>query len=104
MTLEEQETTIRFDRASDTATCYTASKPMADKWRRLGWPVRAVDRYGWRAEVPVAAVQRFRKLGPDGAVIKRRAPTSIEAGAVQRGRFGAPGNLKRASDRAAAAP
>jgi hypothetical protein len=52
LTRLEQETIIRWDRASDTAIACTAYKRQADKWRKLGWPVQAVDRYGWRAVVP----------------------------------------------------
>ena len=78
MTRDEQETIIRWDRASKTATAYTAHKGQADKWRKRGWPVVAVDRHGWRAEVPIAAV-RFRRL-ENGALPKGRPARGNVAG------------------------
>jgi hypothetical protein len=47
---EEQETVIRFDRASAVATLWTAAATVAGKWRRLGYLVTA-NGAGWRAEV-----------------------------------------------------
>ena len=58
--LAEQETVIRFDRASTLATCWTAAPAVSRKWARLGYPVRA-DGAGWRAEVPIKALT-FRRL------------------------------------------
>jgi len=58
---EEQETIVRFDRASPLATLWTAAAPIAGKWTRLGYPVQ-VERYGWRCEVPIRALT-FRRLG-----------------------------------------
>jgi len=59
--LTEQETVIRFDRASPVASLWTAAATMAGKWRRLGYPV-AAEGAGWRAAVPIRALT-FRRLG-----------------------------------------
>lgn len=50
---------------------YTAYKPDAERWRRLGFTVRALAG-GWEATGPIEAV-KLRRL-KDGSVVKRKAP------------------------------
>ena len=58
---EEQETVIRFDRASPTAIFWTAAVLVAAKWRRLGYPL-VQETGGWRSEVPINRLT-CRRLG-----------------------------------------
>lgn len=59
----EQETILRWDRASDQAMFWTAAPAEARRWQRLGYPVIR-ESGGWRAMVPRKAVslRRFSTL------------------------------------------
>jgi len=71
-TLEEQETILRYDRASDDLHVYTASPPEAAKWKRLGYPLKELSPHSWVAIVPKACLRPLRRL-VGGQVPKRRA-------------------------------
>ena len=76
-TREERETVIRFDDTDDRAFLSTFSASQARRWQKAG--VVLVQVAGeWRGRAPKAAVQRCRRLGPDGCVVK----------AKRQGRFG----------------
>lgn len=68
---EEQETIVRFDRASTVATFWTAAALVAAKWRRLGYPL-VQDAGGWRSEVPINRLS-FRRLGQKPPQAEKRA-------------------------------
>jgi hypothetical protein len=76
LTLEEQETHLRWSRADSTVTLWTASPVEMRKWKRAGYGVEP-EGVGWRASGPVGCV-RLRKV-KDGALIKRpgRIPSNL---------------------------
>jgi hypothetical protein len=58
---EEQETVIRFSEASPTASLWTASSRVAERWRRRG--IEVVERQGsWWAEVPKTRVRVMKPV------------------------------------------
>lgn len=67
----EQETIVRFDRETKTATLWTAAASMAAKWTRLGYPVQA-DGGGWRCEAPTKVLS-FRRLGQKAPHAQKQA-------------------------------
>ena len=88
-TREERETVIRFSDADEPAYLSTFSPIQARRWLKAG--VQLTQRGGeWVGRAPKRAVWRCRRLGPDGALVRRR-----------RGNAGLPRKLARQTDQPA---
>lgn len=88
-TREQRETVVRYDETDAPAYLSTFSPAQARRWQRAG--VVLVQVAGeWRGRAPKAAVWRCRRLGPDGALVRRR-----------RGGVGFPRKLAGAAERPA---
>ena len=87
--LSEQETIIRWDRESTSASLYTAYKAQADRWRRRGYVV-AERHGGWWADVPIKCIS-FRSpatkpRNPIPEEIHKRRITSLALARAGRGK------------------
>jgi len=82
----EQESLIRWDEDSPTATVYTACARIARRWEKLGIPMQPVGTVAgvvisWEGQVPKAAV-KVRKVR-QGVVVKRKGGKGFRKGGTR---------------------
>lgn len=51
-TKQERETIVRWDETDELAYLWTASVPIRNEWKGLGYELKPTFREGWEARVP----------------------------------------------------